>query len=160
MDNVLGRGNKKKLHLAGTGSWTRARKLIFVRAKQKPLWRTLFFFGSFFLFSRNALMVQKFLSLEKNLASRTSCTCLCKFRGTSPAGWVLSGPADTEPLAATGQTEQTWAIFKRRLSSIAMLRGTLPRWCRCRWCRICLWSSWFVPRSPWQISWSPTGEGT
>lgn len=36
--------------------------------------------------------------------------------------------------------------------------GFLPRWCRCRWCRTCLWSSWSVPRSSWWISGFPAVE--
>lgn len=54
-------------------------------------------------------------------ASHTSCTCLCMFQGTSPAGWALYGPADTE-LWAAKKTRQIWANLKMRQNSVGEWR--------------------------------------
>lgn len=134
-------------------------KLIFITTNKTTAENTFkfLFFSDFWNGEGTNVLLRKEPLQELACQTRTSCICLCRSQGTSPAGWALSGPADTEPLAARCQKDVSQLENVAECSRWAV--QTLPRWCHCRWCRICPWSSWYVPRSSWRISLSPTVWG-
>lgn len=97
------------LHLLCVGSW-RGPMTLYLSAEKNPSVQNTNFFK--LLFPRSEILAW---------ASHTSCTCLCMFQGTSPAGWALYGPADTE-LWAAKKTRQIWANLKMQQNSVGEWR--------------------------------------